>query len=140
MHGVRQVLSDTDFAFDGLKLVTLSFGDGMAHEQEFSSSALPADVSEPQEPEGWRITLSVALHFLGREASETDESGFLGMELELELLQPLPQMHQEPFRVLLVLKADDGQHHEQFHQGKGARVKPSDGCGNGGFTGRNVSC
>lgn len=58
MHGVRQVLSDTDFAFDGLKLVTLSFGDGMAHEQEFSSSALPADVSEPQEPEGWGVTLS----------------------------------------------------------------------------------
>jgi hypothetical protein len=28
LHGDRQVLSDTDFAFDGLQLGTLSFGDG----------------------------------------------------------------------------------------------------------------
>src|SRR5580658_11309919 len=107
LHGDRQVLSDTDFAFDGLQLGALPFGDGMAHEDEPSLSTLTTDVGEAQEPEGRGLTLSVAFPFLGCKASETDEPGFAGVKLELELLQPLPQMCQEPFRVLLVLEAED---------------------------------
>jgi len=118
LHGDRQVLSDTDFVFDSLQLGTLSFGDGMTHEDKTSLLAQAAYVGEPKELEGLGLTLSVAFPFLDREASETDEPGLVGMKLEFELFQPLSQMRQEPFRVLLVLEADNKivgiTHHDDF--------------------------
>ena len=60
----------------------------MAHEDEPSLLAQAADVGEAKEPEGLGLALSVAFPFLGRKAAEADEPGFVGVKLELELLQP----------------------------------------------------
>ena len=109
LHGDRQVLALPDFAFDREQLGPLSFGDGVTHEDEPSLFpwAVAANVGEAQEPEGFGLALAAALPPFGRKATEADEPGFVGMELELELLQPLFHLRQEPFGVLLALKAED---------------------------------
>lgn len=81
----------------------------MPGQQEASPAGLPADVNQPEETEGLRRTsLTSSQPLRVRIAPELDESRLVGVQFQLELAQPLPQVLKELPPVFLVLEA----HHE----------------------------
>src|SRR5690606_30028049 len=69
-------------------------------------SIFPADVREAEKVEGFRFIKSLLLTGKCREAAKPDQSGLVRIELQRELLQPLPHHSPETARVSLILKAD----------------------------------
>jgi hypothetical protein len=77
----------------------------LPHHREPSVPLLPADVREAEEVERLRLPLAGALPTLGREGPELQQPRLLGVQLQAELCEPLPQVGQE-FRDLDAFKAD----------------------------------
>lgn len=62
-------------------------------------------MGEPEEREGFRLSLSALLPIGRREAPELDQSRLLWMDLQSKLRQPFLKVVQEPLCVRLVLEA-----------------------------------
>src|SRR5437879_6488799 len=82
--------------------------DCLPYHHEPSSSGLPANMREAQKVEGFRLPFAPLLPVLGRKASKLQESRFLRVEFQIELLHPRLQFSQEPLGLRLVLES---QHH-----------------------------
>jgi len=67
----------------------------------------PTNVSEAQEDEGLWLAFPSLPSVLGGEPPEFDQSRFLGMQGQAELLKPFPQFLEEPFGLAAVLEPDD---------------------------------
>jgi hypothetical protein len=67
----------------------------------------PGDVPEPQKVERLRFTQPSPGSISGRKATKLDQSGFLRMQRQCELPQPLTQIRLETPGIPFVLKAGD---------------------------------
>src|SRR4051794_23761602 len=67
----------------------------------------PTDVSEAQEGEGLWLAIPSLPSVLGGEPPEFDQSRFLGVQGQAELLKPFPQFSEEPFGLTAVLEPND---------------------------------
>jgi len=63
-------------------------------------------VREAQEVEGLWLDFAPLGPSLGREPAELQDAGLIGVQLQVEPAEPLPQVLQEPLCVGLVLEAD----------------------------------
>src|SRR6185436_7418405 len=92
---------------DGLQRSPHAIGTGMARKHEPPVHRSTTDVLEPKEVEGLRLAESPFGTAESRETAELEQPGLFCMQRQGKLLHSTPQIHQELFRVGLVLEADD---------------------------------
>ena len=121
-----QMPASPELVVDLLELGPHPFGDGVAPEPETPVLALPTDVGEAQEVEGFRPAKSPCRSSLGGEPPELDEPGLVRMQFQAKLREPLTKIVQEPPGVTGVLEPHDeviGEPHHD-HIAAGVPVPP----------------
>ena len=93
--GNRQLSSISQFLADGFQLGFLSLGDTPAAYRKRSGFRLGAEVGEPEEVNRPRFPHSFPLTSFGGEPSELQKSGFVLVQVQRELGQPVTQSSQE---------------------------------------------
>jgi hypothetical protein len=101
VHTFRQL------QFDGLQSGPHTLGDGFAFDDERPVLARSAVVRKAQEVERLRPPLAPFLASFRRITAEFDETGFVRMKLEAELLESFPQFAEKAFGVTAVLESHD---------------------------------
>ena len=74
------------------------------HEELPILPGFSADVREPKEVERLRLALTPSLPIFGSKPPEFNQAGLVRMELQTELLQPLPPFSEEPFCIRAILE------------------------------------
>src|SRR6266566_3036065 len=95
------------FLLDLRELCPHAITPGSPFEEEFAPSRLTADVDEPQELEGLRLSEPAPSASVRRMAAKLDQAGLLRIKRQRELLQPLAHRIPELPGVHLVLKTND---------------------------------
>ena len=103
----RPVHASLQLHFDRVQLAPHTLGDRFAFDGERSLPGRPAVVREAQEVKSLRPPLSPFFTPFRRVAAELDQTGFVRMKLEAELLEPLLQVAEEAFGVTAVLESHD---------------------------------
>lgn len=93
----------------GLDLAQLGlhpFADGLPQHREAPVAPVPrANMREAEEVERLGLALAAPASVIGREGSELDEAGFVGMQFEFELSEALLKFFLEPPGIHLALEA-----------------------------------
>src|SRR6478736_7006921 len=97
----------SQFLLDLRELCPHAITPGSPFKEEFAPSGLTADVGEPQELEGLRLSEPAPGASVYRMATKLDQAGLLRIERQRELLQPLAHYIPEAPGVSLVLKPND---------------------------------
>src|SRR3990170_1656016 len=103
----RCVQAPPKLGFDLAQLCLQPLPDRLPHHREPSIPLLPADVREAEEVERLRLPLPGAPPALSRIRAECQQARLLGVQLQLELREPLAQLCQEPLSVSPVLEPHD---------------------------------
>ena len=123
MHPLSQFLLDLP------ELCPHAITPGSSFEKEFAPSRFAADVGEPQEVEGLRLSEPAPGASVRRMATKLDQAALLRVERQRELLQPFAHRIPEAPGVRLVLKANDdvvGVAHDN-HVARGLAPSPAFG-------------
>src|SRR6478735_4056277 len=107
LFGDRPVHTPSQFPFDLLEFRCHAIAPGLPMDQERSSTCRAADQSKAQEVEGLRFAKPALLSLGRRMATKLNQSGFVRMQRQRELLQPLTHCVPEAAGVTLMPKAYD---------------------------------
>src|SRR5262249_21684112 len=77
------------------------------HDKPWVLERPPTEVGEAQEGKGFRLALPALPSVLGGEPPDFDQSRFLGVQGQAELLKTSPQFSEEPFGLAAVLEPND---------------------------------
>src|SRR5664279_5945342 len=99
-------------AFEQLRLDLSELGphplrDREATQPEAPGPGLPAEVREPQEIERLGLTQTPRRPEPGGVRPELDQPGFVRVQRQTEIRQPLAKVGQQPLRVVFVLETHD---------------------------------
>src|SRR5213596_820014 len=83
------VHAPSELELDRLEFGSQAFGTRKPQNHELALSRLRTAVREPEEVEGLRLALSLALSVLAGEAPELDQPRLVGVQLQPELAQPV---------------------------------------------------
>jgi len=108
LFGDRPVHLPPQLLLDLLEFGPHTVVPGFPLEQKCAPAAAAADMGEPQEIEGFRFAKPAPLAVCRSEAAELDQTGFVRMELQSELLEPSSHRIEKTASVVFMLKA---QHH-----------------------------
>jgi hypothetical protein len=100
------VPASSKLGFDLAQLGLQPFADGLPQHREAPvASLLRADVRESEKRERLGLALTAPTPVVGREGSELDEAGFVGMQFEFELSEALLKFSLEPLGIHLAVEA-----------------------------------
>src|SRR5262245_39156043 len=96
-----------ELVFDLSQLRPHPFRDGLALAPETTGLRLAAHVREAEEVERFGFPDTPGRPPPSGVPTELDEPGFVGMQFQPELREPLAKISKEPLRILLILKPRD---------------------------------
>src|SRR6516162_6175843 len=105
LFGDRPVHLPPQLLLDLLEFGPHTVAPGFPLEQKCAPAAAAADMGEPQEIEGFRFAKPALSAPCRSEAAELDQTGFVRMELQSELLEPSSHRIEKTASVVFMLKA-----------------------------------
>ena len=97
-----------EFMLDLSQLGPHSFRDSLPKHDKSSGSGSIAYVREPEKVERFGLPFATSLAVVRGVTPELDQAGFVGMQLQGELAESIPQVRQQSFGIRSVFEA----HHE----------------------------
>src|SRR5574341_925381 len=98
------------FALESLQFCSQALLHRLPQDGKPSLPGFPTDMGKPQEVESFRLAFATPFSVRRREASELDQAGFIGVQFQVEFLQPFAQVALELFRLRAMLEARSEEH------------------------------